>query len=685
MNKNIFNAFIVGSVAMSLASCSENSWNNHYLDGFESGVDYEDAIEATYTITASDYSTIASLMGNVASTDEEKTAAKAIGKNLYFNKTGVYPAQVALPEFFDSSSFAYYYASNGSTVDVTYQEAANVPAKLYAIAGASTYNFSKADYQTAWGSEEDFINGFAPMLSASSNIPSILASAYPAAADGSYVVVSYNEASENPIFSTENSWEMTSVIGGVSLNDDVEIRGLVTAINSRGFILTDASGSILCYQASGFSVDNVEIGSQVVLKGKIGAYNKGFQVAITSESYSVGSTSKYTYPEAKKYTGAMLDEFVAHSSNELAEFVSIDCSASVSGNYYNFNVDGAETAVGSGYMVPDNIRALISDGGNYTISGYLITVSGGRYANIVITDVQPLNASKSAGSRAAVVAVPTTAKNAVYVYSAGEWSEADDEIAILNPADYTAMGVKENKLLDPEIYIPLYLKNKFIYAQSGDQKYVVYNGTKVDIFVFDGSVWTLNNNGLETVTGRFVKKNNVWSFVKYVGKAIFDEFTEAQIVRDRSYLIVSGDICATPVDKSNNYGYFYTASISVSNGQIVTSSDANAFTFASSFESDGTVVAAPEGQFLLRDSNNRYAYMSGTYSSANMSAAPIVNDGAIDSKYLWTATSNGDGTWSISNVGNNRVMAYSSNYASFGVYENIGDTDVFPSLYILNE
>ena len=157
-------------------------------------------------------------------------------------------------------------------------------------------------------------------------------------------------------------------------------------------------------------------------------------------------------------------------------------------------------------------------------------------------------------------------------------------VVVLNPADYTAMGFSNNKLTDPEIFIPLYLRNKLPYALSGAQEYVVYNGTKADLFVFDGTKWTLNNNGLETVTGRFQKKDNVWSFVKYVGKAIFSEFNEAEIIRDRTYLLVSGDICAVPVNKSSNYGYLQTSSITISGGQIVEKSDVNGFTFAASYE-----------------------------------------------------------------------------------------------------
>ncbi|MDE6429550.1 MAG: hypothetical protein K2K65_00050, partial [Duncaniella sp.] len=178
MNKNIFNAFIVGSLAMGLASCSENSWNDHYLDGFEGGVDYEDAVEGAYTLTPSDYSSVASLMQQVAVTDEEKAAAKAIGSNLYFDKSGLYPAQVALPSFLETSSFPYYLASNGSVVDVTYQEASAVPAEINALAGAKSYTVSAADYAKAWGSETAFIRAYAPDATAASNIPVALADAF---------------------------------------------------------------------------------------------------------------------------------------------------------------------------------------------------------------------------------------------------------------------------------------------------------------------------------------------------------------------------------------------------------------------------------------------------------------------------------------------------------------------------
>ena len=283
-----------------------------------------------------------------------------------------------------------------------------------------------------------------------------------------------------------------------------------------------------------------------------------------------------------------------------------------------------------------------------------------KAGTLEIRNVKLQDRVEGARSRALAAEVPTESKNAVYYFNGSKWSVADG-VAILNPADYTAMGVSNNKLVDPEIFIPIYLKNKFPYAQSGDEKYVVYNRNKADLFVFDGSAWVLNNNGLETVTGRFAKKSNAWSFMKYIGKAIFNIFEADQIVLDRSYLFVSGDICGTVIDKNSSYGYLLSTDVTISNGQIVMASDANAFMFASSATIDGTVVKAPEGKFLIKDSYDR--------------------------NWNWNATRNPDGTWSIScdrGEGNVRTFFYSTKYSNFAVYATASEVDTLPTLYMLD-
>ncbi|MBD5355207.1 MAG: hypothetical protein HDR85_09940 [Bacteroides sp.] len=657
MNKNIFNAFIVGSLAMGLASCSENSWNDHYLDGFEGGVDYEDAVEGTYTLTPSDYSSVASLMQQVAVTDEEKAAAKAIGSNLYFDKSGLYPAQVALPSFLETSSFPYYLASNGSVVDVTYQEASAVPAEINALAGAKSYTVSAADYAKAWGSETAFIRAYAPDATAASNIPVALADAFAEQTieEGTFAVVTYNNATQNPMFGLPDE-----VPASADLYEAEEFKAGKYLLFADGIVAniidpTMADGKYSYFNATEVSVSGNSI-SGFSLENNVFVFTE----TGTPGVYYMGDDLGHYYYGAERYNNFYI--------------------SSVKGETDDYKWTVTKNEDGKWSIMNVLAQKYVEYSANYSTWGEYNDARG----------VKPIlyvaNEEASTPTEIPLYTPVSVTENAVYCYNGGKWAVADG-VVVLNPADYTAMGFSNNSLSDAEIYIPLYLRNKLPYAQSGAQEFVVYNRNKADLFVFDGSNWVLNNNGLETVTGRFQKKDNVWSFVKYVGKAIFDEFKEAEVIRDRSYLLVSGDICAVPVNKSNNYGYLQTASISVANGQIIEKSDANAFTFAASFtdEDAGTTTQAPAGQFLLRDSNGRYMYMSGTYSSANLSAKPTVDGGQIAAQYLWTASPNDDGTWAIKNVGNGRVMAYSSNYGSFGVYETLTENDHYPALYMLAE
>lgn len=655
MNKNIINALIAGSITMSLASCSENSWNDHFLDGFEGGVDYDQTEEGTYTLSSADYSTIASLMGDEAVSDAEKAEAKAIGTNLYFDKNGTYPASVALPAFLNTASFPYYLASNGSTFDITYQEAGAVPAELTAIAGAKTYTVSSEDYAKVWGSETAYIKSFAPDADASSNLPSILPVTFDDAAveDGTYIVVTYNTASQNPMFGFPD--EAPAV---ADLYADATFKAGKYVLYTDGIVANIMDPTLADGKYSYFEKTDV-----TATDGSISGYDIENNVFVFTDAETAG----------QYYLGDDLGHYYYGSSRYNNFYIS---SSKVNSDDYKWTV----TKNDDGTWTIMNVLAQkwIQYSANYTTWGEY-NYDSGPCPQLYIPNTEA----------STPVEIPTytpasTTENAVYCYSSGKWTVAEGVVA-LNPADYTAMGFSNNQLSDPEIYIPLYLKGNLPYAQSGDQVYVVYNKTKTDLFVYDGLAWTLNNNGLETVTGRFEKKDNKWSFVKYIGKAIFQEYQEEAITLDRSYLLVSGDVCGTVIDKNNSYGYIQVSSVTISNGQIIAQTDANAYLFASSYDNNGSVVNAPEGSFLIRDTYGRYLYMTGTYSSANLSTTPTITDGNIADNYLWSATRNADGTWTISNKGNERTWFYSSKYNNFAAYATQSEVDSYPTLYILSE
>ncbi|MDE6379925.1 MAG: hypothetical protein K2L11_05585, partial [Muribaculaceae bacterium] len=197
--------------------------------------------------------------------------------------------------------------------------------------------------------------------------------------------------------------------------------------------------------------------------------------------------------------------------------------------------------------------------------------------------------------------------------------------------------------------------------------------------VYDGQTWAINNNDLQTKTAQFLKKDGKWNFVKYVGKAYFNFTTE--LILDRQYLFVAEGICAIPTAASKNYGYMYTAPVKITGDVIEEKNEVNAFTFASSATVGDQTYRLGEGQFLIVDSNGRYSYMSGTYTSFNLSDAPAVTDGAIDPSYIFTATCDGEGLWTVKNVGNGKWIQYSAGYSSWGCYDV--ESGVLPALYIL--
>ncbi len=522
---------LAAALALTLTACDENEWNEK-LDGFEVPPAYSKTETILYTLTAADYKTIATNSTNEALAEKEGdaavTALAAVETDCAFATEE--DARLYIPALLSSSSFPYFALNNGSSIKVTYNLSTNQPAEVLAIndpANVSSYTVTEADYQLAWGSDDDFIGSFAPAVTAASKLPAILKNVYDDAVAGQYVVVSYKEASTNPIFGSvggsdepEEEWAISSVIGSVQVGDAVEINGIVTAIDTRGFILTDATGSILCYQSSGFSTDAVSIGTQVTLNGSVTAYNTGLQIAITSDSYTVEGVQDYTYPTPKTVTGADMDAAVARTGDSLAEYVTFIGKASVSGNYYNFIVDGASSSQGSGYMVPDYIRSLMTDGETYTICGYFSSVSSGKYYNVVITSVDGKTTSAAAAPalrRAPAAEVPSESKNAIYYFNGSTWSVPASTV-ILQPSDYTAMGSTYGNLSSgqPEEFLPKYLSATFPYATEGDEEIVVYklysNGSTTvhasQLIMTDG-VWEMNTGA---TTDQFSKSDNVWVY-----------------------------------------------------------------------------------------------------------------------------------------------------------------------------
>ena len=194
----------------------------------------------------------------------------------------------------------------------------------------------------------------------------------------------------------DDSNEITSSIKDLKVGDQLSATAVVTAIDTRGFVLTDNAGSVLYYNPS-VNLATYPLGTVVKVNGTVSVYNRGFQLT-DNASLSVVGNSNVEYPQPTVYTGAMVDAACNGTDNFQASYVQIEGKLSVSGNYSNIIIDGANNQ-GSLYYVTDDLKNQITNGQSYKFNGYFIGVSGSttKYFNLVLTSVSQAGSTTPGG------------------------------------------------------------------------------------------------------------------------------------------------------------------------------------------------------------------------------------------------------------------------------------------------
>ena len=604
MNKNIFSKIaLMAGVALMGVGCQTDYFNETYLPGYENGGAITDAKNFELVLSADDYAAIAKNNANKAIAEEEgeeaTEALAAIGKNKYFANQD--EAAAYLPAWLSASYPTY---DDGSMALITYTMALDVPEDVQLMNAATEYTLTEDDYKTIWGSEEDYATALTPKTV--NKLKSVIPVADDARA-GEYVVVTYNYSNEEPATEEPETPDTpdqpeapayTSVLGTAVLNDVVEVKGYISAVSTQGPILTDNTGSILLYKYT-----DLAIGDEVTVNGTILAYNCGYQFDYSKGGVTVEKTgtTTVTYPEPLNITGEYADELLTtRVENEMCYFAKMTGVLSISTNsdgtktYYNFNINGAETAVGSLYNPSEEIKAQLVDGVEYTLYGYFTSISKAsgapKYINIIVTSVEPAAASIST-----LALKVKSEKQYAYFKFNGTGYEAADVVAI-QPADYTAMGQNYGNFTNPaqDDFLPLFLGQKYPYAQVDDKVYVGYRcyaggatSCKVDEYIFNGT-WTKTAYFAEK-QDQFRKAEGVWNvdrtleldytntssadtkaFYQYCVNWVYD-FKDVPMgapARDNAGEIISTDIVTINGEKPagnywvSNYGNneFYTGS-----------------------------------------------------------------------------------------------------------------------------
>lgn len=509
MNKNIITRMLI-AVVISLVGygCDPNYFNEHYLPDYDNSGEITDVKEIALTLTEDDYAAIAKNSDNKsiaqAQGEEAVAALSAIGKNYYFANADQVAAYI--PAYL-AQKYPIY--DNGSLALITYTMALDIPADVAAMNAPAEYTLTEDDYKAIWESDVDYATAVTPKTI------NKLKSVIPVAEgpkDGDYVVVTYNYSTDEPQKEEEEKptdpvepGKYTKVLGSAVLGDEVEVKGYIAAVSTQGPILNDAGGSILLYKTSG-----VEVGDEVTVSGTISSYSKGFQIA-SAVVEKTGSTT-VTYPKPMELTGAKMDELLTtRTADDYACYAKMSGTVVVSGNYFNFKVPGAETAMGSVYGATDEVKAALSDGMECTLYGYFCSISGGKYINIIITSIEP----KSASAPKRALNVKSDKQYAYFRLEGGQY--VDCNVVAVQPADYTAMGQGYGNFTNPtqDNYLPTFLGEKYPYAQVDDKVYVGYRcysggstSWKVDEYTFSGE-WTKTIYFTEK-TDQFRKTEGKW-------------------------------------------------------------------------------------------------------------------------------------------------------------------------------
>ena len=177
-------------------------------------------------------------------------------------------------------------------------------------------------------------------------------------------------------------FKMTSVLGSATLGSELSVGGVVTAICTRGIVVTDNSGSLFVYSSS-FPYKDYAIGDQVSFTGTVGEYGTGLQFDGTAVTIEKWGNQAYTYPAPTTIDWASA---VARSASERAYYTTMEGTLAISGNYYNVDL-GLDNVQGSIYYATDEVKAQMANGQDVKLKGYFISVSSGKYANLIVTEV----------------------------------------------------------------------------------------------------------------------------------------------------------------------------------------------------------------------------------------------------------------------------------------------------------
>lgn len=283
------------------------------------------------------------------------------------------------------------------------------------------------------------------------------------------------------------------------------VKGLVTAVHTKGFVMTDGTGDILVYKNA---LPDEKVGDMVQVVGTTEARNGLIQ--FTSTGLAVTSISEgSTIPNDMVPQVLSAAELNAYAAAPRFAYVSVEGTLTIEDsekgyNYYNLAVEGVEKDLSLSYVDDSDVAASLN-GKKVVMNGYLLGANKGGYIQVMLVSIKEAAAVaglRSLASTRASSVSPTT--SALYVYDGDnnawkEYTTEEAKVAVVEPGVYESLGT--DMIEEPETVLPTYLKQKYPYAAAESVVAVIYNEKANTPVVAE---YTLGENWIETTSSRLV-------------------------------------------------------------------------------------------------------------------------------------------------------------------------------------
>lgn len=419
------------------------------------------------------------------------------------------PAKNVLPAWLLKK---YYTCDKGSTAMVTYKYAPTIAEAVSAVSNATLYTVTAENYQKMWTERIPFMY-FSPKKSAASNIPGFLKTVVTEPVDKQLKVVNYYQADTDGITN-----------GAVTFSDNIE-----WGLDKWKKVVTSTGSA----NTNNWEIKTFDNNNYLQITG----YNKEAKGAVVS--YLI------TAAPIKIYSAQLELSFKALLSNYVANTAKV--SVLLTENLADFTKEAVEAANWTDISSSFTFKTSTSSSGDLTPAGkYLLAPYNGKTVylafkyeadNTANFNISGLRIDDVLAGYGEVVPADSYPVSAFYRYSLADakWLPYND-VLILQPQDYEAMGVSKLTTSNALSYVSAYLGLKFPYAQSGTVKAVAFKLAEDKFMAVElqkaSAGWISTSTNID-MTDEYEFDGSAWVYKRTVPKAAMNEsFEGRKIVKD---------------------------------------------------------------------------------------------------------------------------------------------------------